>query len=79
MPRKRFRWTRASYRKAQHLSRLLGRMVNLPDRPPLIVERYWELWSEWESSRGYQDRDPLTVPLSRRLAEKHNAEDSIPF
>lgn len=76
MPRKRFRWTRASYRKAHHLSRLLIQLCDLNSPPPL-VERFHKLWADWDQKHGW--RDPLEIPLSRRLAERRNDEDGIPF
>jgi hypothetical protein len=76
MPRKRFHWTRAKYRKAHHLNRLLIQICNINSLPPL-VERYHELWSEWDSRHSCSD--PLEVPIARRLADRHPERDGIPF
>jgi hypothetical protein len=74
---RRFRWTRASYRKAQHLSRLIRHLPHCFDDAPEIVKRFWQLWGDWDQKHGW--RDPLEIPLSRRLAERRNDEDGIPF
>jgi hypothetical protein len=71
---KRFRWTRKTYRHADHLNRLLARYMDLPDHPPAIVRRYWELWQ-----RHPQREDPLRfhIPPHVRLAARR--DDDIPF
>jgi hypothetical protein len=66
---RRFRWTRESYRHAKQLARLLNRYLDLPDHPPAIVRRYWELWERYPE-RG----DPLLIPLSQR-----RQDSEIPF
>lgn len=75
MSRNRFRWTRERYRKAHHLSRLLGRHIEHwgPDLPP-IVQAFHELWSQQEKRSV---PDPLDYPLHLRLA-RHKGDD-IPF
>lgn len=70
MSRRRFRWTRERYRKAQHLSRFYARWVyELPSEPPQLLQRYFDLWE-----RHRQKDDPLLVPLKYR----HESDD-IPF
>jgi hypothetical protein len=65
MPRRRFRWTRERYRKAQHLSRFFARwMYELPSEPPPLLQRYFELWE-----RHPQRDDPLLAPLSMRFPD----------
>lgn len=65
----RFRWTRAKYYKAAHLSRLLSRFnYYYTDKPPL-VERYLELCEHIER----QGRDPLLTPIGWRY------DTEIPF
>lgn len=66
---RRFRWTRSKYRKAHHLSRLLGRLDYYADKPAL-VERLHELWEKHP-----QREDPLLQPLRYRL----RVDDDIPF
>lgn len=68
-----FHWTRKSYKQAAQIARLLSRYLDLPDHPPAIVRRYWELWE-----RHPQHPDPLEMPLSRRLAE-YGSSDGLPF
>lgn len=70
---KRFRWSRKTYHRAHQLSRLLARYMDLPDHPPAIVRRYWELWE-----RHPTVRDPLETPLRLRL-ELFKDDDAIPF
>lgn len=65
---KRFRWTRAKYRHARHLARLLSRLENMPSSAPDIVERYWALWAMYPSFG-----DPLRRPISWRY------DPEIPF
>lgn len=70
MPRRRFRWTRERYRKAQHLARFYGRWVyELPSEPPRLLQRYFELWE-----RHPQRDDPLLQPVKYRYER-----DDIPF
>lgn len=64
----RFRWTRAKYRKAHHLNRLLGKLDYYGQKPPL-VERFHELWD-----RHPQGSDPLLAPIHWRYDR-----DDIPF
>lgn len=74
MSRYRFRWTRARYRKAQHLSRFFARLVyELPSEPPALLQRFHELWA-----RHPQGDDPLLTPFKwrRRMLERL---DGIPF
>lgn len=66
---RRFRWTRAKYRRAHHLSRLLTGLLEYQGSPPPLVERYLELWARYP-----QKTDPLATPLHRRYDI-----DSIPF
>ena len=71
--RHRFRWTRKSYKHAHQLARLLSRHMDLPDHPPGIVRRYWDLWE-----RQPTIPDPLSIPLQRRL-ELFRGDSDIPF
>ena len=72
MPRRRFRWTRKNYRQAHHLARLMSRFRDLPDEPPPLVQRYFDLWE------GRRDTtDPLSRVLSYRLMVFKG--DDIPF
>lgn len=73
MPRRRFRWTRKSYRHAHQLARLLSRYLDLPDHPPAIVRRYWELWA-----RHPQFDDPLLTPFLWRSSVMART-DEVPF
>lgn len=73
MSRRRFRWNRKTYRQAHHLARLLARYI-MPDQPPAILRRYWELW---ERQRQRSEADPLEDPLYLRLARFKG--DDIPF
>lgn len=69
----RFRWTRARYKHAHHLNRLLARMYELPyGDAPAIVQRLWEL----REAHPQRD-DELLQPLRWRLGVKFN--DEIPF
>jgi len=71
MARRRFRWTRDRYRKAQHLSRFFARWVyELPSEPPALVQRLHELWE-----RHPQRPDPLLKPISWR----YERDSDIPF
>ena len=65
MARKKFRWTRASYYHAQHLSRLLLRMNC---NATWLVDEFLLLMD------GIGGRDPLTLPLAWRYDR-----DDIPF
>lgn len=70
MARRRFRWTRERYRKAQHLSRFFSRLgYDLPSDPPRLLQRYFELWE-----RHPQRDDPLLQPVRYRYER-----DDIPF
>ncbi len=70
MARKRFRWTRKTYKHADHLARFYSRHpYELPDNPPRALRRYRELWE-----RHPQRDDPLLVPLQWR-----HPGDDIPF
>jgi len=73
MPR-RFRWTRSAYEHAHQLARLLSSLRDLPDEPPAILRHYWDLWALHRP-----ERDPLSVPLWRRLAKFKCDDDGIPF
>lgn len=66
-PAKPYRWTRKSYKRAHHLSRLLRR-VAFGRSEPAIVKRYIELW-EQHPHWG----DPLAIPLVFRY------QNDIPF
>lgn len=68
----RFRWTRARYRRADHLARLLSRMQHDLHAPPELVERYFRLWSRYRP-----EADPLAEPLWLRLSRFKG--DDIPF
>lgn len=77
--RRRFRWTRETYRQAARLARI-GDIFHAYGRedqqPPLLLKRYWELW---ERHRQYED--PLAGHLWQRMQymrEKHLPDD-IPF
>ena len=70
---RRFRWTRSKYKHAHHLARLIPRLWNEPrgylsSDPPLIVQRYFDLWQDYRSHG-----DPLLVPLHMRY------DPEIPF
>ena len=70
MPRKRFKWTRSKYEKADHLARFYARHIyDFPDSPPMLLQRFWDLWE-----RHRQNDDPLLTPLRFR----HDTDD-IPF
>lgn len=72
MPRRRFRWTRERYRKAQHLSRFYARWVyELPSEPPQLLQRYFDLWE-----RHPQSDDPLARPHYVRYGW---LGDGVPF
>ncbi len=74
MARKRFRWNRARYRRAAHLSRYFARHVyDLPSDPPDLLRRYFDLWE-----RHPQRDDPLLQPLRWRDRQRSNDSD-IPF
>lgn len=64
-------WTRARYRKAQHLSRLLDRIA-FYDEKPLLVLMYRDL-----VEKRLSGRDPLERSLRWRL-DIHKGDD-IPF
>lgn len=66
---KKFRWTRARYKRASHLARLLPQMFGWRSTPPLLVQRYLDLWKQHP-----QQTDPLTVPYWRRYPT-----DDVPF
>jgi hypothetical protein len=71
MARRRFRWTRERYRKAQHLARFFSRWVyELPGEPPRLLQRYFELWE-----RHPQRDDPLLQPVRYR----YDRDMEIPF
>jgi len=74
MSRKRFRWNRANYRKARHLSRLLCQLRDVYSPPPL-VEEYHRLWADW-NARHHYGRDPLSESTAQRLAYMR---DEVPF
>ncbi|MDA8522022.1 hypothetical protein [Acidovorax sp. NCPPB 4044] len=67
--RGRFRWTRAKYKRASHLARLLPHMPGWRSTPPLLVQRYFDLCEQYP-----QGTDPLTVPLRWR-----HPSDDVPF
>lgn len=72
--RKRFRWTRARYRKADRLSRYFARHIyELPSEPPLLLRRYNDLWG-----RHPQRDDPLLTPFAWR-PRTLEFDDGIPF
>lgn len=66
-PDKPYRWTRARYKRAHHLIRLLRRVAYCQSEPAL-VKRYIELWEQ----HPYWG-DPLAIPLMFRY------ENDIPF
>jgi hypothetical protein len=69
---KRFKWTRAKYRRAESLARFFGRHIyELPEQPPEQLRRYFELWE-----RHPQSLDPLLIPMRARV--RYNRGD-IPF
>lgn len=77
MPRRRFRWTRALYRQASSLARLLAAYPyhgRGEGREPLLVRRFYRLWDE------HPQRDDTLgrVPAWRRLKESRYLDD-IPF
>ena len=74
MARKRFKWTRKVYKHADWMARFYGRHIyELPERPPLLLSRYWDLWE-----RHRQNEDPLMYSVRVRLARKRD-DDDIPF
>lgn len=74
MARRRFRWTRKEYEHAAWLSRFTGRhLYELPEQPPDLLRRYWELWE-----RRPQHDDPLLESARHRLNRKQDT-DEIPF
>jgi hypothetical protein len=73
MARKRFRWTRKTYKHADWLARFMGRhLYELHDQPNLL-RRYFELWD-----RHPQRDDPLTMPMNLREPYRSRGDD-IPF
>ncbi len=64
-----FRWTRAKYKRASHLARLLPQIYSIHASAPPLVQR----WLDLMEPIG-QQRDPLTVPLRYR-----HPSDEIPF
>lgn len=73
--KRRFRWTRARYKHAHHLNRLLARMYELPyGDPPAIVQRLWEL-----REAHPQDEDQLLRPFRHRASVMARGDDGIPF
>jgi hypothetical protein len=73
MARKRFKWTRKIYKHADWMARFYGRHIyELPERPPLLLQRYWDLWE-----RHRQNDDPLLVPVRQRPG--YADYDEIPF
>lgn len=80
LARKRFRWTRASYRKAHHLSRLMPYIMQSPDEAPPLVVQYWKLWGAWDLRHGGGwIIDPLTLSVQTRLQDKRNEAAGLPF
>ena len=72
--RRRFRWTRERYRKAESLSRYFSRHVyDLPSEPPELLRLLWELWAQHP-----QHNDPLLMPFKWRLRTFY-PDDEIPF
>lgn len=74
--RKRFRWTKRSYRTARSLARFFGGRAFLPDEMPDLLRRYYEL-----CERNPQYDDPLAGERWERmwhLRSKHGPDD-IPF
>lgn len=73
MGRKRFKWTRKTYRQADSLARFMGRhLYELHDQPTLVRKLY-ELWD-----RNPQRDDPLTLPMHMREPYR-SRDDDIPF
>jgi len=73
MARKRFKWTRKLYKQADWMARFYGRHIyELPERPPMLLQRYWDLWE-----RHRQNDDPLLVPVRQRPG--YADYDEIPF
>lgn len=70
--RSRFKWSRKTYKHANHLSRLMARLVDLPCEPPLLLRRYWELWE-----RHKQHDDPMVNSNVRRRLDMIRCD--IPF
>lgn len=71
---RRFRWTRATYKQAQHLDRLMSRFYSLPGVKPPILELFHDL-----HNKHPQHEDVLLTPVQVRLRWKQNADDDIPF
>lgn len=65
------KWTRARYRKAHRLARLIGLVDPGRSEAPALLRRYYELWEQYPQ-RG----DPLQVPLHYR---PRFCDDDIPF
>lgn len=73
MARKRFKWTRTTYRQADSLARFMGRHLYELHHQPTMLRRYFELWD-----RHPQSDDPLTLPKYLRQPYRSHGDD-IPF
>lgn len=69
----RFRWTRAAYKQAAHLDRLIPHLPYYV-RKPELVNRYHELWAAYTLKH---QPDPMRLQLQHRL-ERYRG-DEIPF
>ncbi|ATG94659.1 hypothetical protein QRO08_16015 [Paracidovorax citrulli] len=69
--RRRFRWTRKTYREAHRAARVFdGYGFMYHDEPPMVA-RFRELWEAHP-----QHEDPLTRPL---WARRPPGDDDVPF
>ncbi|WP_310637271.1 hypothetical protein [Delftia acidovorans] len=66
-----FRWTRAKYKRARHLARLFGGLLNWRSKVPALVLRYQELEEQYPN---YPDL--LLTPLRYRAALRFG---DVPF
>lgn len=76
--RRRFRWTRETYRQAARLARIspIFGAYGRDNEAPVLLQRYWEL-----NERYPQHEDPLACEhwqLMNYLRSKHCGDD-IPF
>lgn len=67
---RKFRWTRALYRRAHREARVYDGYGFMYHGEPALVRRWRELWD-----RHPQGVDPLLTPLQWR----HPPDDGIPF
>lgn len=66
-----FRWTRAKYKRAHHLTRLFSGFLHYRSEVPALVRRYQELQEQYPNHR-----DPLLQPLRYRAAIRFG---DVPF